>query len=218
MSNSSENKNAYYASRFRHDPKRAAVWREIVRYTSGDLIGRKSLLELGCGYGDFINQVEADERYAVDINSDCKSYLDPSVIFHNTSCCDLSFLDDDSVQTIFASNLLEHLDRSQLTDLLPEILRVLTTRGRLILIQPNYRLCSANYFDDYTHVSVFSDISLCDFLSAHQLNVVKCVPGLLPFSMRNKVPKVPSLVRLYLHSPIRPMAKQMYIVAEKSER
>ena len=205
----------YFASRFSYDPHRAGVWREIARFVENDLAGKDSILETGCGYGDFINQVGVHTKHAIDLNDAVREHLAEDVKFTHGDCTDLSFLQDETVQNVFAGNLLEHLDSEQLRLLLREIRRVLTPGGRLLLIQPNYRLCCANYFDDYTHVSVFSDISLCGFLSACGMKVIKCVPGILPFSMQSKAPKHPLLVRLYLKSPIRPFARQMYVVAEK---
>ena len=203
----------YFEARFTPDPARAGVWREIARYVERDIADKTSLLEVGCGYGDFIKQVRVAKRLAVDLNGDVQQWLPDDVGFHQGDCTDLSFLAGGSVANVFASNLLEHLDGQQLDCLMSEIKRVLTPQGRLLLIQPNYRLCSANYFDDYTHVSVFSDVGLRGFLASHGLRVRKCIPGLLPFSMKSAVPKYPLLVRLYLRSPIRPLARQMYVVS-----
>ena len=67
---------------------------------------------------------------------------------------------------MFASNLLEHLERAAVDRLLAESGRVLRPGGRLILLQPNFRLQPGRYFDDYTHVSIFTDQSLSDYLAA----------------------------------------------------
>lgn len=211
MSESSD----YYATRFTFHPGRRAVWQEIAAYVERDLPDRTSILELGCGYGDFINSVKVQQKIAVDLNENVKGGLAADVRFVAGRCTDLSFLGADSVANVFASNLLEHLDGGNLEILMGEVQRVLAPGGRLILLQPNYRLCSAHYFDDYTHVSVFSDASLCSFLASHSFSTVRCVPGLLPFSMKSRLPKHPLLVRLYLNSPVRPFAGQMYVVAEK---
>jgi SAM-dependent methyltransferase len=207
---------AYYAARFTEHPRRQAVWRELAAYIERDLPDRSSLLELGCGYGDFINHVRVQQKVAVDLNAAVRDRLAPEVRFVCGDCTNLAFLDAGSVANVMASNLLEHLDRGQLALLMSEIGRVLKPGGRLMLLQPNYRLCAARYFDDYTHVTVFTDTGLCGFLAAHAFTLIRCVPGLLPFSMNSKLPKHPLLVRWYLRSPVRPMAAQMYVVAQKS--
>jgi len=206
----------YYASRFTFHPRRRAVWAEIARFVERDLTDRSSLLELGCGYGDFINAVHVQAKIALDRNAAVRDGLNHDVRFVCGECTDLAFLGPASVANVVASNLLEHLDRPQLTALMAEVRRVLKPGGRFIALQPNYRLCAARYFDDYTHFTVFSDVSLCGFLAAHGFVIVKCVPGLLPFSMNSRLPKHPLLVRLYLASPFRPLAAQMYVVAQRS--
>jgi len=50
----------------------------------------------------------------------------------------------------------------------------------------------------------------------HGFRMVKVVPGLLPLTMNSRTPKWPLLVRLYLSLPVRPLAAQMYVVAERS--
>lgn len=206
---------SYFSTRFSHDAGRQGVWREIVRFVSRDFAGRASILELGPGYCDFINQANVRKKYAIDLSDEALQHAAHDVDFHVGDCADLSFLAAESIETTFASNLLEHLERPRLEETLREVRRVLKPGGRLLLIQPNFRLCYANYFDDYTHVTVFSDISLTDFLRAHGFSIVRCIPGLLPFSMKSRLPKWPVLVRAFLHAPFRPGAKQMYVVAEK---
>ena len=92
-------------------------------------------------------------------------------------CTDLTELDDATFDVVFASNLLEHLERSQSDRLLAEAMRVLRPGGRLILLQPNFRLQPGRYFDDYTHVAIFTDDSLADYLIASGWQVSTSRPG-----------------------------------------
>jgi len=85
-----------------------------------------------------------------------------------------------------------------------------------VLIQPNYRLCAENYFDDPTHLTVFDDSNIREWVARSGLRVTEVVAGLLPFSMNGRLPKSGILTRLYLMSPWKPLAAQMYIVAEKT--
>jgi hypothetical protein len=82
------------------------------------------------------------------------------------------------------------------------------------LLQPNHKRCAERYFDDPTHRTVFDDANVGAWLARHDLRVVKLVPGLLPFSMNSRLPKWGWLTRLYLGLPVRPLAAQMYVVAE----
>jgi len=91
---------------------------------------------------------------------------------------------------------------------------VLKAGGRLIVLQPNFKYCYREYFDDYTHRLIFTDVSLRDALVAWDFEILKVIPRLLPFSMQSRLPKVPALISLYLRLPVRPLAKQMYVVAK----
>jgi hypothetical protein len=117
---------------------------------------------------------------------------------------------------VFASNLFEHLTREELLTTLSGIRRILRPGGKLLVIQPNFRYAYASYFDDYTHIGIFTDISLADLLSTSGFHIDKVMPRFLPFSLRGHGPKWPWLLRLYLSLPYRPMAGQMYIACSKA--
>jgi ubiquinone/menaquinone biosynthesis C-methylase UbiE len=68
-----------------------------------------TVLDLACGYGEFLNNVKAATRHAVDLNSDAVGRLDKSVRFTHTSAADLSKLPPKTMDVVFTSNFLEHL-------------------------------------------------------------------------------------------------------------
>ena len=209
MSGSSEYSGAYPYLR-----ERAHVWREIARYVQRDAPGAKTAVELGPGYCDFINAFPAEKKIAFDLNSEMREFADADVDLRIQDASHLADLLPGSVDLIFASNFLEHLDESEALQLLLTARKVLSDRGRLILLQPNHRLCAEHYFDDPTHKTIFDDRSIGQWLRRCGLQPLRIVPGLLPFSMKSRLPKWPLLVRLYLNSPLRPLAAQMYVVAE----
>ena len=85
----------------------------------------------------------------------------------------------------------------------------------LTIVQPNFKYCAHEYFDDYTHVSIYTDKGLCDLLAANGFTIVRCMPRFMPFSIKGSLPVHPWLIRLYLLSPFKPFAKQMLISATR---
>ncbi|TVR12150.1 MAG: class I SAM-dependent methyltransferase, partial [Phormidium sp. GEM2.Bin31] len=50
---------------------RRRVWRVLVKSYFQAKVGKnQDILDLGCGWGEFINQVEAKRKYAMDLNPD----------------------------------------------------------------------------------------------------------------------------------------------------
>lgn len=207
-----------YLGRYRFLRERRAVWKAIVDYVARDVGPVQSILELGPGYGDFINQFPALRKIAFDLNPEMKAFAAPGVDFRVGDATALTGIDDASVDLVFASNFLEHLERPQIARVLGRIHEVLRAGGWLALLQPNFRLCPSTYFRDTTHKTVFSDGDLVTALLDHGYYPRRVEPKLLPFSMSSRLPKWGVLVRAYLASPVRPLAAQMYVLAQRISR
>ena len=118
---------------------------------------------------------------------------------------------------MFASNILEHFEPGVASSVVEDVARLLKPGGRLLIVQPNFRFAAKRYFDDYTHRSVFTDVSLPNLLRAHGFRIDHVQPRFLPYSMRDsRLPIRSWTVRAYLRSPIKPMAGQMLVVASKA--
>ena len=212
----------YYKSRYTFDPRRSIIWGQIVEFESKYIPENSTVVDLGAGYCDFINNVKAAKKYAVDISAELPNYAGNEVAQISSSVTDLSGISTSSVDIVHASNLLEHFSDSDLEMIMNEIERVLKSGGKLILMQPNYRLSHKNYFDDPTHKKVFSDASLESFLISHGFKIILKKPRFLPFSMKSNSSLIPHtllglIVRLYIKSPIKPFAGQMLFIAEKKD-
>ena len=210
-----EGASRYWEAHLRYDPQRQVVWRELARVIQADVPVAARLLELGAGYCYFVNNIRAAERHALDLEPRVREFAGPGVQIHVGSCTDLSMFPTASLDVVFASNVLEHLVRPDVDATLREVRRVLSPGGRLILLQPNFRYSVRDYFDDYTHVTVFTDWSLARWVEAAGFSVSKLVPRFIPGDSRGGRPKHPWLVRLYLKLPVRPFAQQMYLVAQR---
>jgi len=204
----------YFNSRYTFDISRRKVWKAICEYLQVYIPEHASVLELGAGYCNFINQISAHKKYALDANPDVAKYCDIGVEFIHSTIDNIS-TSIGVVDVIFASNLLEHLCDQELQKLFIQIKKLLKLGGKIILIQPNIFYCYREYWDDFTHIKAFSHISLNDFLRSQGFKVIMLEERFLPFSFKSKLPKFYILTRLYLKLFWRPMAKQMLLVAEK---
>ena len=205
---------SYHDSRLTKDQRRNTVWTALWRYYFRHRIGADDcVLDLGCGYGEFINNVTARRRVAVDAWDGIRRHLDPAVETIVGSVTELSAVLDGSVDYAFASNLFEHISQADLAKVLAALQAKLSATGTLTILQPNYRYAYREYFDDYTHVSVYSHISLADFLTANGYEVLEVRPRFLPLTVKSRLPVWPALIGLYLASPFKPLGKQMLLVA-----
>jgi len=211
----SDRKQEYFSSRFREDQKRKKAWRYLTRYLQRYVAESDSVLELGAGYSYFINEISAKSKFSIDLFEDLGKFSSQDVNFHVGDVTDLSFLANSSIDVFFASNLFEHLERHQLEQMLQEIIRVGSPNFRVMIIQPNYRLCSKRYFDDYTHVTVFSDISIRDWMESHGFRCVVNMPRFLPLTVKSKLGLFSRLLPIYIRFPIRPFAGQMFLIFTK---
>ena len=204
----------YFQTRFTEDPRREILWRTLVQhYFQPQIPADSCVLELGAGYGNFINNVRAQRRIAHDQWPDFANHLSDGVESHVGPLDELSFLDEHSVDFVFASNLFEHVSQEEFAAVLKQLRRKLKPAGTITLLQPNYRYAFREYFDDYTHRTVYTHVSLCDFLQANGYEVITCKPRFMPLTLKSRLKVSPSLIRLYLLSPLKPMGKQMLIRA-----
>lgn len=208
---------SYHEIHLSEDPQRRLVWREIASYLSGFIPESAAALELGAGYCDWINQVQAKERVATDLWDDITHHADAGVRCVVGDVIQvLRSLSPQRFDAILASNFFEHFNHEALNPLLEQVRERLQEDGVLIVIQPNFTYAYRQYFDDYTHRAVFTAVSLQAFLRSKGFEIVRVEPRFLPLTMKSRLPKWGWLVRAYLRSPIRPLAGQMLIVARKT--
>lgn len=210
----------YFETRFEHDNKRTLVWEVLVNHLARKFDFGNVVLDAGCGYGDFINQVCANERWALDLNPDVKKYLHPAINFVPSGLHEIKDkISRRDFSFIFSSNVLEHLSRDHIEQFFSDAYQLLAPGGRLGILMPNYRRAFKEYFDDYTHVSPISDVSLRDWLTTFGFKIEFSHPGFMPYSVKDsRLPIQKWLVKCWLLSPWKPTGKQMLVIGQKPSK
>jgi SAM-dependent methyltransferase len=161
-----------------------------------------AVLDLGCGFGEFLNHLRCGRRIGVDLNPEATQYLAPGIEFHAGDVCKLPMIADASVDLVFSSNLMEHLPSKEAAEqMLREARRVLKPGGQLLLMGPNLRFLPGEYWDFWDHRLPITDRSLAEVLGSLDFRVVEQHARFLPYTTRSALPQAGWLVRLYLHLP-----------------
>src|SRR3954471_14787230 len=204
----------YHGSRFVVDGRRDVLWQSLWQYTFSAMIRPDDcVLDMGAGYCNFINSVLARRRIAIDTWDGFVTYLGAGIEHQIGSVLDLDFLEDGAVDFAFASNLFEHMTQDEFSVTLEALRLKLSKNGTLTIVQPNYRYAYREYFDDFDHKSVYSHVSLADFLVSHRYDVFLVEPRFMPLSVKGRLPVKPLLIRAWLASPLKPIGKQMLVRA-----
>jgi SAM-dependent methyltransferase len=209
-----------YEARFQGNLEyRRAVWRVLIADWFGRFLRPQDVvLDLGCGYGEFINQISCARRYAMDLNPKASERLGPEVKLFSQDCSERWPLPDDALDVVFTSNFFEHLpDKPAFGRTLDEIRRCLKPGGSLVALGPNIKHLPGRYWEFWDHHLPLTENALAEALETRGFNVSLCLGKFLPYTMARS-PRYPLvLVRLYLRVPLawRILGKQFLVVAKK---
>ena len=199
---------------------RNAIWKILVKDFFSKWFPKGSVvLDLGCGYGEFINNVPDCERHAMDLNPDSRDTLKEGIFFHEQDCSKPWAVEPDSLDLIFSSNFFEHLPNKQALDkTISYAKKALKPGGRLIALGPNISVLNGRYWDFWDHHVALSDQSLGELFEIHGLKIEKSIPRFLPYNMVRVRKRPLFLVSLYLKCPAvwHFFGKQFLLVARKS--
>lgn len=211
-----------YALRFGETglDKRVHVWKLLCEHFFNYLIDPgHTVLDLACGYGEFINHVCCRDKIAVDVNPDAAAHLHSEVSFVCTPATDLQRIADSSIDTVFTSNFLEHLaDKATCDTVFSEVWRILKPAGgQFIVLGPNIKYAYREYWDYFDHILPFSHLAIAEGLRQHGFHVVRNIDRFLPFTMNNRLPTPDIFIRAYLRMPLawRFLGKQFLVIGSK---
>lgn len=209
--------------RARFDPKEIEKKNRLWRIICSDFLQKfvseeSAVLDTGAGYCEFINNIRARKKYAIDLNEDTRVFASADVKVLSCSANHIDALADNSIDVVFMSNFLEHLrTKEDVLDVLLECHRVCRVGGLVLILQPNIRYVNQHYWDFFDHRIPLSDRSLVEALMMTGFEIDKIYPKFLPYTTKSALPQYDFLVKLYLRVPPvwRIMGKQAFVVGQK---
>jgi len=141
------------------------------------------ILEIGCGHGALIYYAkEMGYSHLVGVDASHEQVEESWKLGLRENIRQEDLVDtlrksgDNSYDVIIALDVIEHMTKMELLDLINELYRVLSTEGKIILHMPN---ASSPFFGrtlhgDYTHEQAFTQSSISQILIAHGFSEVRC--------------------------------------------
>lgn len=179
------------------------------------------VLDLGAGYCEFINNIRAQKKIALDLNPDAsvRANSDVQLILHD--CSKPWPVPDNSVDVVFTSNFLEHLfDKATVVQTAKQAFRALKPGGRMLCMGPNVRFVGGAYWDYFDHHVALTERSVSEVLEQAGFVVEQAIDRFLPYSMSEGRQPPVALLSWYLKAPLawKIAGKQFFVVARKDER
>jgi SAM-dependent methyltransferase len=203
-------------------PRKNAIWQTLCKnFFQKYVKPSDTVVDIACGYGEFLNNIQAKRKLAIDLNQDARRFLPSTTEFHHRSATELASVVQGQADVVFTSNFLEHLpDKATLDVLLDQIQLALKPGGRYLILGPNLRYLPGEYWDFYDHHLGLTHLSMCEALQLKGFEIEVCIDRFLPYTTQGALPTHPWLVWCYLQVPFawRLLGKQFFIVARRPER
>lgn len=212
----------HYKNRFstKDISRKSKMWRTLCKVFLQQFVGKNdTVVDLGAGYCEFINNIKCGRKIAVDVNPDTKKFANKDVLVINKSVFQLSSKFNNCVDIVFLSNFLEHLDsKDDAVNILYRVNQLLKKGGKVILLQPNIDLVKEAYWDFIDHKIALNTRSIKEALEISGFKINTFVKRFLPYTTKNSyIPLSWILLKIYLLLPqlLRPFAGQTFVVAAK---
>lgn len=210
-----------YRLRFeKNQAYRKKIWRILTeRFFQKFIKPTDTVLDLGCGYGEFINQISCGKKFGMDLNPESPGHLAREVSFLRQDCSEKWDIPGETLDVVFTSNFFEHLpSKEALGKTLEQTRRCLKPGGKLIALGPNIKFIPGPYWDFWDHYLPLTELSLGEGLRNHGFEVELCLSKFLPYTMVN-APQYPMfLLRAYLAMPLiwKIFGQQFLVVAVRA--
>ncbi|WP_114988881.1 bifunctional 2-polyprenyl-6-hydroxyphenol methylase/3-demethylubiquinol 3-O-methyltransferase UbiG [Synechococcus sp. N19] len=146
------------------------------------------LIEIGAGRGEFLNEfaIQGFDVIGIDQDQNCLSEYPhiPKIISDLHTA--LKELPNTSCDIVFMKSLIEHLRDPE--EVLQQVHRILRSKGALIVMTPDWEANYQIFYDDHTHVTPFTKISLKYLLQMTKFSKIDVNHFLqLPFIWKNPI-------------------------------
>jgi SAM-dependent methyltransferase len=196
---------------------RTKVWKVLVEYFGQWVPKDGAVLDLGAGYCEFINNVVAKTKYAMDLNPEAHERAAAGVQVLQQDCSQ-PWAAVSELDAVFTSNFLEHLpDKAAVSRTLENVYAALKPGGRFIAMGPNIKFVPGQYWDFFDHYVMLTEMSLAEALTMGGFEVEKQVPRFLPYTMSMGQNYPLWMLKMYLSLPaVWPMfGKQFLVIGRK---
>ena len=122
----------------------------------------QKVLEIGCGRGEFLNEFtnKGLDGYGVDLLYYCKNFF-PNLNFKKVDMANEKLpYEDNFFDVIYSKSVIEHFYYPD--KIFKEAFRVLKPGGIIITLTPEWQYIYKSFYEDFTHRTPFTSISLRD--------------------------------------------------------
>jgi len=131
------------------------------------------ILDLGCGRGDFLKGFIKCELkgFGIDQSLSAQSIC-PGVEIKESNLGEEPLpYSDNSFDIVFSKSVLEHFYYPE--KIIKEVYRILKPNGLVITMTPDWESVYKTFYEDYTHRTPFTKISMRNFLLIHGFKEAK---------------------------------------------
>ncbi|PIP24265.1 MAG: SAM-dependent methyltransferase [Candidatus Nealsonbacteria bacterium CG23_combo_of_CG06-09_8_20_14_all_37_18] len=210
-----------YQNRFKNELKsKNRIWKILCEEYFQKFINAKddTVLDIAAGYGEFLNNIKAKRKIAVDLNEDIRKFVNEDVEVIISDCRKIENIESASIDKIFISNFLEHLNNTdEVIQVLQECHRLLKRGGEVLILQPNIYYVKEKYWFFIDHKTPLTHGSLVEALEICGFEIVLIKKKFLPYSTKSFLPQNNFFIKTYLKIPIfqQIFGKQSFVVGKK---
>jgi SAM-dependent methyltransferase len=193
------------------------MWHILARFFERWIPAEATVLDLGCGYCEFLNRIQCRRKFGMDLNPDSVLFAENATILEQ-DCSKAWPVEPNSLDVVFASNFFEHLPaKAMLEATLGHALHCLKPGGRIIAMGPNIRFLPGAYWDFFDHYLPLTERSLAEILTKVGFEIERSFDRFMPYTTVGKRQYPAAAIRAYLALPVawRFFGKQFLVLARR---